>query len=141
MRTQSTRAKPMSISAAARNGNASFERSADGQRLQELARPRPLHVDLRPARRHVGDEGVRARRIVPIARRIHVSAWRWAVSDATTQNRSSSSLVTVRSASSVPASLSHCVYVIVPGRAVDPVGRDLLEHAARVAPLAPRTSP
>ena len=59
MRTHSTRAKPMSISRAVRNGNASFDRSARRQRLQQLARPRALHVELRVARRHVGDEGVR----------------------------------------------------------------------------------
>ena len=79
--------------------------------LHQLARARALHVELRVAAGHVGDERVRVRRI---ARFIHVSTWRCAVSDATTQNRSSSSLVTVRSACSLPASSSHCVYVICP---------------------------
>ena len=106
MRTHSTRAKPMSISRAVRNGNASLDRSTDRERLQQLARPRALDVELRVARRHVGDERVR---VAAMCRRIHVSTCRCAVSDATTQNRSSSSLVTVRSASSVPPSLSHCV--------------------------------
>ena len=48
-------------------------------------------------------------------RSIHATTWRGTVSDATTQNRSSASLVTVRSASRVPPSFSHCVYVMTPG--------------------------
>ena len=113
MRTHSTRAKPMSISRAARNGNASFDRSTRRERLHQLARARPLHVDLRvPEVTSVTNACASSGK----CRFIHVSTWRCAVSEATTQKRSSSSLVTVRSAWSLPASLSHCVYVIVARR-------------------------
>ena len=73
MRMHSTRAKPMSISRAARNGNASFDRSRAGQRLHQLARARALDVDLRVARRHVGDERVRVVRDVPAHPRLDVA--------------------------------------------------------------------
>ena len=55
----------MSISRAVRNGNASFDRSTRGQRLQQLARARPLHVELGVAGRHVGDERVRVAEVPP----------------------------------------------------------------------------
>ena len=59
MRMQSTRAKPMSISRAARNGNASLRQVGGRHELHQLARARALDVDLRVAGGHVGDERVR----------------------------------------------------------------------------------
>ena len=73
MRMHSTRAKPMSISRAARNGNASFDRSARGDDCMQLARARALDVDLRVARGHVGDERVRVVRDVPPHPRLDVA--------------------------------------------------------------------
>ena len=102
----STRAKPMSISRAVRNGNASLDNSTRRERLEQLTRSRALHVELGVARGDVGDEGVLLARSVAAS---SVSTWRCAVSVATTQKRSSPSFVTVRSAWSLPASLSHCV--------------------------------
>ena len=53
---QSTRAYPMSMYRAARNGNASFDIVGVRDRCEQLTRPRPLHVDLRVPGGHVRDE-------------------------------------------------------------------------------------
>ena len=101
----STRAKPMSISRAARNGNASLDMSAVVTAASSSRERGPwmliwAYPDVTSVTKACAS---------PKCRRIHVCACRCAVSEATTQNRSSSSLVTVRSASSVPPSLSHWV--------------------------------
>ena len=112
MRTHSARAKPMSISRAARNGNASLRMSAVVTSCISSRERGPWMLICAYAAGHVGRRTRGASS--GTWRFIHVSTWRCAVSDATTQKRSSSSFVTVRSASSLPASLSHCVYVICP---------------------------
>ena len=132
MRTHSTRAKPMSIERAVRNGNASLDRSTDVSDCSSSRDRGPCTlICAKPEVMSVTNACMSS----VMCRRIQVSACRCAVSEATTQNRSSSSLVTVRSASSVPPSLSHCVYVMTPGVAVDVVGRQVLEQPARVAAL------
>ena len=73
MRRQSARAKPMSISRASRNGERLVRHVRRRDRLQQLARARALHVDLRVGRRHVGHERVRVRREVPPHPRLDVT--------------------------------------------------------------------
>ena len=77
-----------------------------GQRLQQLARARALHVDLAISRGHVGDDRLRVAGNVAPHPGLGMAVHGVGHDD---ENASSSSLVTVRSASSVPLSLSHCV--------------------------------
>ena len=105
MRTHRARAKPMSMVRAARNGNASFDMSADVIAWITSRERGPWTLICASA----DVTSVANARSSPMCRRSHACTWPWALSDATTRKRSSSSLVTVRSASSVPPSFSHCV--------------------------------
>ena len=105
MRTHSTRANPRSISRAVRNGNASFDRSAVVSDCSSARDRGPCTLIWA----YAAVTSVTKACASPTWRRMWASTWRWAVSVATTMNCSSSSLVTVRSASSRPRSLSHCV--------------------------------
>src|SRR6266545_4192340 len=110
MRMHSTRANPRSISRAARNGNAALDMSCvvtEASSSRERG-PWMLICAYAPV------TSVTNAWASPRCRRSQVSACRCVLSEATTQNRSSSSLVTVRSASIVPPSLSHWVYVMTP---------------------------
>ena len=138
MRMHSTRAKPMSISRAARNGNASLDRSARGQRLQQLARARALHVDLRVARGHVGDERVRVAGNVAPHPGLDVAVRGVGGDDqeALVVELGDGEVGLERAALVEPLRVGDAA-----GVAVDVVGRDAVEHAPGVAALRPGTSP
>ena len=116
--------------APSRNGNASST-GRRRQRLQQLPRARALHVELRVRRR---SRRSRSRARPGTCRRSQVSTWRCAVSDATTRNRSSSSLVTVRSASSVPP-------LVEPLRVRDPARRARRRRSPTAGPAAAGVRP
>ena len=111
MRMHSTRAKPISISRAVRKGNASLLRSAEVMACSNSRERGPCTLSCANAEVWSATKAWAS----PKLRFMWVSIWRCTVSEPTTKYRSSSSLVTVRSASSVPPALSHWVYVIMPG--------------------------
>ena len=133
MRTHSTRANPRSISRAARNGNAAFDKSADVSDCSTSRDSGPCTLSCANA----AVTSVTNACASPTSRRSCDSTWRWAVSVATTMNESSSSLVTVRSASSSAALVEPLGVRDLPGVAVDGVGGHAVEHASRVATLDP----
>ena len=127
MRTHSTRAKPMSISRARAERERLVRQVGGGERLQQLARARALHVDLRVARGDVGDEGV--------ARRRGAGASRSRRGGARCRRRPPEPLVVELGDREVGLELAALVEPLrvgdVPGVAVDVVGRDAVEERAR----------